>query len=517
MLLKKKITLSFFISALIIATLAGLEYVNYIKIRKEIRYLEITDTIRSKSLELRRHEKNFLLRADTGQINVVYDYINELQQILEKNQSYYGNGKFLIMQNSINKYEYTFNLIEMAFWKFQKEFELIKPSHKKYDMFFPLIESTFLERPVVNAGILETVFGLRHNDLAIQSLIDLNSQIVALRNNGEEIINISKELDRTARKNVDSYINFSQRAILFFFPLFLIVGVGSFLIVISNVVRRLKILTQVVEKAGKGYFTQLSDVPEKWGGNDEVGILTQKFNNMELELASREDELLRSKKLAAIGTFASGVAHELNNPLNNIYTSAQRLKKKTGDECPDFLLTGLNDIFGQTMRVKKIVGDLLEFARGREPQFRELELNSLITSVYARISSVMDTGEISFTLDSAPEGIMIEADALQTEQVFINLLSNAVDAMSGKGELKINITPEKDQVVISVSDNGIGMSMNTAEKIFEPFFTTKDQGTGLGMAIVFSIIQKHNGSIRVESKKGKGSVFIVVLPQTRGA
>ena len=517
MLLKKKITLSFFISALIIAALAGVEYMNYIKIRKEIRYLEVTDTIRSKSLELRRHEKNFLLRADTDQIRLVYDYINELQLILGKNQSYYSNGKFLMMQDAINKYEYTFNLTEKAFWDFQKEFALIKPSHKEYAMFFPLIESTFLERPVVNAGVLETVFRISHDNPAIQSLIELDTQIDALKTSGEEIINISKELDRTARERVDGYIIFSQRAILFFFPLFVIVGVVSFLIVISNVVRRLQILTEVVEKAGKGYFTQLSEVPEKWGGNDEVGILTQKFNNMELELASRENELLQSKKLAAIGTFASGVAHELNNPLNNIYTSAQRLLKKTGQGCPDFLSTGLNDIFGQTMRVKKIVGDLLEFARGREPNFRELELNSLISSVYARISSIMDTAKIRFFLDSDPAGVTIEADTLQIEQVFINLITNAVEAMSGKGELRVTVEPANDHVTIRVSDSGKGMSGDTAEKIFEPFFTTKDKGTGLGMAIVFNIVQKHNGSIRVESKEDAGSIFILMLQRKREA
>ena len=177
MSLKKKIILSFSISALIIAILTGLEYVNYIKIRKEIRYLEITDTIRSKSLELRRHEKNFLLRADTSQIRIVYDYIDELQQILAKNQLFYNTGKFLSMQDAINKYADTFNLIESSFWNFQEEFDLIKPLHSEYTVFFPLIESSFLERPVVNANLLEEVFLLSHDKPAIKCLIELDSQI----------------------------------------------------------------------------------------------------------------------------------------------------------------------------------------------------------------------------------------------------------------------------------------------------------------------------------------------------
>lgn len=515
MSLKKKIILSFAISAMIIAILAGLEYANYIKIRKEIRYLEITDSIRSKSLELRRHEKNFLLRTDVGQIRIVYDYITELQQLLRKNQLSYNEGKFLRMQDVIDRYEYTFNLVERAFWDFQADFAGIKSSHREYMMFFPLIESTFLERPVVNAELLESVFLIDRDKAAIQHLIGLDAHINALRINGEEIINISKELDRKARANVDRYIDLSQNAILFFFPLFVIVGIGLFLFVISNVVKRLQDLTEVVENAGKGYFTQLSEVPAKWVGNDEVGILTQKFNNMELQLEQREQELLQSKKLAAIGTFASGIAHELNNPLNNIYTSAQRLLKKTGDDCPAFLVNGLDDIFGQTMRVKKIVGDLLEFARGRDPQFREVELNNLISLVYERMRSIVNADEIEFSLDSDPDGVYIEADHEQIEQVFINLFTNAIEAMSGRGSLNLKIDAENDDVTVRVADSGKGMMQETIEKIFEPFYTTKDKGTGLGLAIVFNIIQKHKGSIRVESEEGRGSAFVITLPRRK--
>ena len=511
MSLKKKIILSFSISALIIAILAGLEYANYIKMRKEIRYLEITDTIRSKSLEIRRNEKNFLLRADIGQIKEVYNHISDLNKMLGENRQFYDSDKFISLKDAINKYDYTFKLIESAFWDFQKEFAELKPTNRRYSEFFPLIESTFLERPLVNAELLETVFKLSHDEPAIQRLRELDSDISALRINGEDIITISKELDRKARENVDGYIIYSQRAILFFFPLFIVVGIGIFLFVISNVVKRLQMLTHVVENAGKGLFTQLSEVPEKWIKNDEVGILTRKFNDMELQLAEREKELLQSKKLAAIGTFASGIAHELNNPLNNIYTSAQVLLKKAGKECPVYLVNGLDDIFGQTMRVKKIVGDLLEFARGREPNFREIELNKIIANAYTHTSSIMDTAGIELSLDSDPEGVFIEADKEQIKQVFINLFSNAIDSMSGSGKLMVKIESENDHVIVIVADTGKGMQQDTIEKIFEPFFTTKDKGTGLGLAIVFNIIQKHNGTIRVKSEEGKGSTFIVTL------
>ena len=249
-------------------------------------------------------------------------------------------------------------------------------------------------------------------------------------------------------------------------------------------------------------------------------MLISAFNRMETDLIARDselikknEELLRSKKLASIGTLASGVAHELNNPLNNIYTTAQRLMKKSEDECPQFIRNGLDDIFSQTMRVKKIVGELLEFARGREPQMRDVELNKLIKGAYKQISDTTKTENINFTLDSGPDEIIIYVDPEQIEQVFINLFTNALDAMPEGGRLSVKAELENAVVKIRISDTGRGMSRPTLEKIFEPFFTTKDKGTGLGLAIVFNIIQKHNGQITIDSEEGKGTTFIITLPK----
>jgi two-component system NtrC family sensor kinase len=281
-------------------------------------------------------------------------------------------------------------------------------------------------------------------------------------------------------------------------------------------VKRLHTLTDVVERAGRGYFTQLDDMPRRWLGDDEVGVLIRKFNVMEQQLEEREKELLQSKKLAAIGTLASGIAHELNNPLNNIYTTAQRLMKKAEQECPVPLKKGLDDIFGQAMRVKQIVSDLLEFARGREPQLREVELVGLLRGVYRKLGNTLDTAKINFILESQSEEIKAYADPVQMEQVFINLFMNAVEAMSSGGTLKVKVRSAEGNVTVEVADSGAGMPPETVDKIFEPFFTTKDKGTGLGLAIIFNIIQKHNGGIRVESTPGSGTLFIVTFPVRKG-
>ncbi len=513
MLLKKKIALSFFISAFIIAILVVLEYVNFIKIKKEIMYLEVTDTIRSKSLQLRRHEKNFFLRNDLEELKSVFVYLNELKNILKESRHFDDTGALAGLENKILDYERNFRNIEVIFWDFQRDFGDIKPSHLRYEKFFDLIESTFLERPNLNADLLQNVFSLDSQHKAVRELRVLDADISALKRNGEDIVAISRELDKGARSKVDRFIHTSQIAILILFPMFLIIGIGIFLFIISNVVRRLEALTKVVERTGEGKFSPLAVPAMNWADNDEVGVLIGKFNDMEEQLAQREKELIQSKKLAAIGTLASGVAHELNNPLNNIFTTSQRLMKKAGDECPPFVQKSLSDIYNETMRVKKIVGDLLEFARGREPHVRPLELRRLIQGAYRHLGNSVDIEKIQFSMELHPQEVVIEGDQEQLEQVFINLFGNAVDAMSGEGELKVNVDETAEEVSIRVSDTGKGMSSETLEKIFEPFYTTKDKGTGLGLAIVFNIVQKHNGKIEAESESGKGAIFRITLPK----
>jgi len=187
--------------------------------------------------------------------------------------------------------------------------------------------------------------------------------------------------------------------------------------------------------------------------------------------------------------------------------------KKTGDDSPAFIKKGLEDIFSQTMRVKGIVGDLLDFARGREPHYMAIELSSFLNSVYRHIGNSINTEQVHFALTLHPEEIVIFADTEQLERVFINLFINAVDAMSGAGDLSVLAEEEDTSVTIRVSDTGKGMSTENIEKVFEPFYTTKGKGTGLGLAIVFNIIQKHQGEINVESTEGKGTTFKIILPK----
>jgi len=518
MSLKKKIILSFLVSAFIIAFLSVFLYLNFIEIKKETQFLELTDTIRSKSLQLRRHEKNFFLYAPAeanDEEKAIYAYLDELDGILGGMERETGD-RTASLKILIQEYREQFKAIETLLHGLSQESDRLKRSSTAYAKVSRLVESNFLDKPSEDITYLRREHALPSKHRFISMLKEIDKEITSLRKTGENILVVSKELDKTAREKVDSFNHRSRNAILIFFPLFLIVGIGTFLYIISNIVRRLHLLTGVVERTGEGLFAPLPVSGRLWASHDEVDILVGKFNVMEEHLARREQELLQSKKLAAIGTLAAGVAHELNNPLNNIHTTAQRLMKKTGEETPAFVKKGLEDIFGQTMRLTRIVGDLLQFARGREPHLKPVELRGLITGVFKHLGGSIDTSKVRFRLSLHPEEIVLYADPEQLEQVFINLFTNAVDAMQGEGELIISAQEQDDGVGIRLSDSGPGMSPETREKAFDPFYTTKSRGTGLGLAIVFNIIQKHQGRISIDSQEGRGTTFLLSIPKNAG-
>ncbi|TAN42715.1 MAG: sensor histidine kinase [Nitrospirae bacterium] len=518
MSLQKKIVLSFLVSAFIIAIMAGLLSINFIEIKNETTFLELTDTIRSKSLQLRRHEKNYFLYAPAkaeDESRAIHAYLKDLDDVI-------GGMKPSIKERAaslkvlVGEYRQQFSAIEGLMGIIAGESAALKRTSPAYVKASRLIEANFLDKPLEDVRYLQEVLSVKPDHPMIASLKKLDTGITALRKTGETILTVSKELDKTARDKVDSFIRTSRVVILVFFPLFLVVGFGTFLFIISNVVRRLKLLTDIVVRTGQGNFSHMPPASRGWTGHDEVETLINTFNTMEEQLEQREKELLQSKKLAAIGTFASGVAHELNNPLNNVYTTAQRLMKKTDADSPEYIRRGLEDIFSQTMRVKSIVGDLLDFARGREPHPMAIELGSLLGNVYRHIGSTIATAQVRFRLDLHPEEIVIYADLEQLERVFINLFINAVDAMSGTGDLSVRADEGDTAVMIRVSDTGAGISPEKLEKIFEPFYSTKDKGTGLGLAIVFNIIQRHHGEIGVESAEGSGTTFTIKLPKGQG-
>ncbi|MBF0554028.1 MAG: GHKL domain-containing protein [Nitrospirae bacterium] len=517
MSLKNKILLSFMVTGVIVVFLSAIEYANFIKIKNEIAYLETTDTIRGKCLQLRRHEKNFFLYGSSEadeESRLVYRYLNDLNEILFQQLAINKNESLSTLHELARQYEVVFTKIESSVNIIKKQITLTGMDKG----LISLIESTFTDIPLKAGEFLEKTAVLSPNDALVTGLKTLNADIYTLRKIGEHVVNAANELDRAARSKVDGAVRTSQLAILVLLPLFFVVGLGMLFVISNNLANRLNRLVKIVENMGKGLFMNgLHPASELRYERDEVGILFQKFYEMENQITQREkeleiknEELLQSRKLAAIGTLASGVAHELNNPLNNIYLSAQVLLREIGDSASPFLRKITEDVLGQTKRVKFIIGDLLEFARGRKIVSVRVDIYSLIDNAYKQIAFVTDVKQIEFELEG--DNAVISVDSEQIERVFINLFLNAVEAMEGRGVLSVSVENVDGMVKIRISDTGGGIPVADIEKIFEPFFTTKDKGTGLGLAIVYNIIKKHAGDLKVESDPGRSTTFVITLP-----
>jgi two-component system NtrC family sensor kinase len=231
------------------------------------------------------------------------------------------------------------------------------------------------------------------------------------------------------------------------------------------------------------------------------------------ELQRVQDQLVRAGKMAALGELAAGVAHEINNPLTGVLTFSSLMLKKTDENHP--WRKDLENIVQQTTRCRNIVRGLLDFARQRKPDKKEWDIHLLINNTLTLVEKQAPFQNIKIDKQFKTGIPMLFVDADQIQQVFMNILLNAADAMAGKGGNLTIKTDLKDGLAeVSFTDTGYGISKEHLSKLFDPFFTTKEtgKGTGLGLAISYGIIQSHGGDIEVESQVGRGSTFRIKLP-----
>ena len=301
--------------------------------------------------------------------------------------------------------------------------------------------------------------------------------------------------------------------------------------VVNRPINKLLAATQI---AAHGDLNQAVSIRS----HDELGELSESFNNMisELkrsrdaieewtqtlerrvqertqELQQVQDQLIRAGKMAALGELAAGVAHEINNPLTGILTFSSLIFKKLEETHP--WKRDMENIVQQTTRCRNIVKGLLDFARQRKPDKKEWDLHTLIERTLTLLENQARIQNIRIIKEFETEIPLLFVDGDQIQQVFMNIMLNAADAMAGNGgTLTIKTTMQDGIVVVSISDTGYGMTKENLSKLFAPFFTTKEpgKGTGLGLAISYGIIQSHNGDIDVESEVGKGSLFRIKLP-----
>ena len=252
-------------------------------------------------------------------------------------------------------------------------------------------------------------------------------------------------------------------------------------------------------------------------GYRKIVSLNETLNRVIERLEKTQKQLIQVEKMNALGQLAASIAHEINNPLAGVLVYIQLLQKqmKKGSLNPEKTLEILSRMELALTHSTKLVRDLLDFARQTAPDLRPVAVSKIVDQALSLVGHQAQLTKVKIIRDESPSLPPVIGDLSQLQQVFINLIVNAIQAMPDGGELKISgSTVEKNLVIVSFQDAGYGIPPENMDKLFTPFFSTKDavKGVGLGLAVSYGIVERHGGRIEVQSQVGKGSTFSVYLP-----
>jgi two-component system, NtrC family, sensor kinase len=293
--------------------------------------------------------------------------------------------------------------------------------------------------------------------------------------------------------------------------------VGLVVSVLShNLLRPVRRLVIATERIAGGDLSQ--EIPVK--SRDELGILTGSFNRMIVNLRDTQNELIRSGKLVALGRLSAGVAHEIRNPLNAMKGAIVHLKRRRPDDPLIQEYTQL--ILEEISRLNLFVTDFLYLARQSPPNPVPANINEMIRNIFTLFEEKLREKAISVAMSLDPSMPLLQIDPHQMEQVIVNLLINAMDAMSEGGNLEVSTTINRDdrqavsraKALIIIKDDGAGISREDLQNAFDPFFSNKEGGTGLGLPISLGIVESHGGLLNIRSRDDKGTTVIIELPMS---
>lgn len=460
--IRQKIAFGLGVLTVCVVALGGLSYRYLLDIEQKIHFVEFADDLSNTILEMRRYEKNFFLYHLEDALQENEDYLNKALTMIQNWSPHMRRLHGAVHLGSIHA-ELT------AYQNLMKQLRT-KPSAGDLEL---------LENSIRESG---------------KKLVDLANQLVAFER--QRILDIIRSLKTQLVLSL---------AVLLVFSIFLMPLVSR------KIIRPLRIIEESTLKIAHGDF-RLVDVPET---HDETQQVLEAFNRMVGELERRQDQLVQTKKLASLGILTSGIAHQLNNPLNNISTSCQIALEELGSGDRDFLRRLLVNVEQEVARARDIVRGLLEFARVKEFTIVPTPLKHVVERTTKLISSQVPAG-ISMETD-IPEDLVVPLDSQRMQQVLLNLYMNAIQAIkdgTGKITTRAWTDPAKEKVYISVEDTGCGIAPENLGRIFDPFFTTKEvgSGTGLGLSICYGIVEQHRGSITVVSHVGEGTRFTLTLP-----
>jgi signal transduction histidine kinase len=396
---------------------------------------------------------------------------------------------------------------------------------------------------VVNMGrIIDTCFGCHHSPQGTERLTDLKSETERYEDALSRVLTIRANARRlavekdTAFRIGETLIVKAQNMIAITisrlgentqkamneiartkYILYGLVAVGplvsAFLgfIFISGLTRPVKVLLESTRKLKGG---DLDHRVEKL--RDEFGELADAFNDMAGSLKEQMLKMQRTEQLVVVGELAAGLAHEIKNPLAGIKVAMQVLSEEAGLSEEDRGV--VKKVSQEVVRLESLMKNFLNFAKPAKPQLAELNVNNLLNTIlafYVKSKPASPDRPSMFTITKDLQilpGTL--ADPMQLQQVFLNLVLNAVDAMPNGGKLHVGTFFEKglDLIHVEIADTGKGISKEHADMIFQPFFTTKPKGTGLGLAISKQLIEQHGGSITVAANPSGGTVFRIQLP-----
>ena len=303
----------------------------------------------------------------------------------------------------------------------------------------------------------------------------------------------------------------------------ILLAIGLGYIMADKIMRPVNLLIKASNKVSEGILSP--DIGPV--SRDEIGVLQKTFKEMIASLKERdrrrsvkaENRLLQSEKQASVGRLAAGVAHEINNPLTGVLTFTRLLLKS--EDMTEKSRSHLQKIAESTVRIRKIVKGLLDFSRQTELDRESTDINKLLNSTISLMENQALVKGVSIEFNSGENLPDVILDRSQIQGVFMNIIINALDSIESGGTIVVSTgismsASDTDQkgLEISISDTGCGISPEDLDRLFEPFFTTKEvgKGTGLGLAVSFGIVQRHGGTIRVQSEVGRGSTFTIWIP-----
>jgi len=357
-----------------------------------------------------------------------------------------------------------------------------------------IVKKTLNEMKVYTAKLLETM------DNAVIS-VDNNGKIKTFNRKSEEIFGIKKEevLNKDCQEVLNLKIN------------------GECLL--KECLLEKKNISQEIILEGKGLKKKILDLNTSFL-IDESGKVTGVVAVIRdvTEIKDLNEEVARHKRLVALGKLSAGIAHEIRNPLSSIRGLAQFVYNsfsKTDERKED-----LNTIIQEVDRLNKLVVQVLDFAKLKKLNLTRFSLNDLIRNIAELFKLEIKDKQIKFSLKLSPDISQIQADENQVRQILMNVIINAIQAIPKKGEIKIKtekaLLKGESAMKLIIEDSGIGIPEKDFSQIFDPFFSTKEKGSGLGLSIVYKLIEAHQGEVKVESREGEGTKFVIFLPQKGG-